>query len=170
MGAAASWLVNYEFVDGWLKVASFLAITVPSATVIMAVDHFLLPRIFGISRPLTSVPSWAEAGRINTPAVLALFGAIVFGVTGTASWPGGWIYSSPPNGWGPVPVETWLIAGLGYIFCVAVVRGSRSLRTWLGFARDIPEEAVRGAVAPDVVTLAGAAGAPAGEAMDAVPL
>ena len=54
----AAWLVNYHFLNGWFKVAGFLAITVPCATVIMAVDHFLLPRIFRISRPLTRVPSW----------------------------------------------------------------------------------------------------------------
>ena len=46
-------LVNFHFLNGWFKVASFLAVTVPCATVIMAVDHFLLPRLFRISRPLT---------------------------------------------------------------------------------------------------------------------
>src|SRR5918912_1960824 len=70
-GVVAADLVNFHFLNGWFKVATFLAITVPCATVIMVVDHFLLPRIFGISRPLTRVPSWAEAGRINVPAFVA---------------------------------------------------------------------------------------------------
>ena len=69
----------------------FLAVTVPSATVIMAVDHFLLPRLFRISRPLTEVPAWEEAGLFNWPAVIALLGAVFFGVTGSASWPNGWL-------------------------------------------------------------------------------
>ena len=51
-GVIAADLVNFHFINGWFKVASFLAVTVPSATVIMAVDHFLLPRLFRISRPL----------------------------------------------------------------------------------------------------------------------
>ena len=41
----------------------------PCATVIMAVDHFLLPRLFNISRSLTKVPAWEETGFINVPAV-----------------------------------------------------------------------------------------------------
>src|ERR1700760_3583993 len=45
-GAIAGYLVNYKFVNGWFDVATFLAITVPCATTIMAVDHFLLPRWF----------------------------------------------------------------------------------------------------------------------------
>ena len=34
--------VNYSSLNGFFKVATFLAITVPCATVIMVVDHFLL--------------------------------------------------------------------------------------------------------------------------------
>ena len=60
---------------------------VVSATVIMCVDHFLLPRMFRISRPLTNVPSWQEAGAINLPAVIALLAAVFFGVTGTRQVP-----------------------------------------------------------------------------------
>ena len=69
-------LVNFHFLNGWFKVASFLAVSVPCATVIMVVDHFALPRLFRISRPLTDVPSWDEAGVINLPAVIdALVGS-----------------------------------------------------------------------------------------------
>src|SRR5918911_4364538 len=82
-GVLAADLVNFHFLNGWFKVASFLAITVPSATVIMAVDHFLLPRLFRISRPLTRVPAWQDAGLINVPAVVALLAAVFFGVTGS---------------------------------------------------------------------------------------
>jgi purine-cytosine permease-like protein len=135
-GVIAADLVNFHFINGWFKVASFLAITVPSATVIMAVDHFLLPRLFSISRPLTRVPAWEEAGLINVPAVIALLAAVFFGVTGTASWPHGWIYSSPPNSWGPVPLEAWLIAGALYIGLVAVTRAVVSnVKTALAFSR-----------------------------------
>jgi purine-cytosine permease-like protein len=135
-GVIAAWLVNFHFLNGWFKVAGFLAITVPCATVIMAVDHFLLPRLFTISRPLTSVPAWSEAGAINIPAVLALLSAIAFGVIGLADLPNGWIYSSPPNGWGPVPLEAWVIAGGLYIVFVAVARVAvPNLKTALAFSR-----------------------------------
>jgi purine-cytosine permease-like protein len=121
-GVIAADLVNFHFLNGWFKVATFLAISVPSATVIMCVDHFLLPRLFRISRPLTQVPAWREAGLFNWPAVLALLAAVFFGVTGSASWPNGWLESAPPNSWGPVPLEAWLIAGALYIVLVAVAR------------------------------------------------
>ena len=135
-GVIAADLVNFHFINGWFKVASFLAITVPSATVIMAVDHFLLPRLFSISRPLTHVPAWDEAGPINVPAVVALLAAVFFGVTGTASWPHGWIYSSAPNSWGPVPLEAWLIAGGLYLGLVALVRAVVSnVKKALAFSR-----------------------------------
>ncbi len=38
----------------------------------MGVDHFLLPRIFGIARPLVRIPKWSEAAIGNWPAIVAL--------------------------------------------------------------------------------------------------
>jgi purine-cytosine permease-like protein len=147
-GVIGAWLVNFHFINGWFKVAGFLAVTVPCATVIMAVDHFLLPRMFQISRPLTKVPAWSEAGKINVPAVIALLGAVFFGVTGTASWPHGWLEASPPNSWGPVPLEAWVIAGVGYVALVAVVKVLvPNVKEALAFSRpafeaDVPGNAV----------------------------
>src|SRR5919198_608583 len=136
-GVLAADLVNFHFLNGWFKVATFLAITVPSATVIMAVDHFLLPRLFGISRPLTRVPAWPEAGACNVPAVVALLVAVVFGVIGLADLPHGWLESTPPNSWGPVPLESWLIAGALYVALVAVARAVvPNVKLALAFSRD----------------------------------
>jgi purine-cytosine permease-like protein len=140
-GVIAAWLVNYHVLDGWFKVAGFLAISVPCATVIMAVDHFLLPRIFRISRPLVRVPSWSEAGPLNIPAVVALLASVAFGVIGLADLPNGWIYSSPPTNWGPVPVEAWLLAGVVYLVGVAVARAAAAdVRIPLGFAEYITSD------------------------------
>ncbi len=139
-GVLASWLVNFHLLDGWFKVAGFLAITVPCATVIMAVDHFLLPRIFRISRPLTRVPTWAETGAVNVPAVVALLASVAFGVVGLAALPSGWLYSSPPNGWGPVPLEAWLLSGILYVAGVAIARiAAPDSRAALGFASFVRE-------------------------------
>jgi hypothetical protein len=121
----------------------------------MAVDHFALPRLFRISRPLTQVPSWEQTGLINVPAVVALLAAVFFGVTGTANWPHGWIYSTPQNSWGPVPVESWLLAGLLYVGLVAVTRAAGQVRSWLGFAKTVPDEAMAGTVPADIATVAG---------------
>ncbi len=152
-GVIAGWLVNFHFINGWFKVAGFLAVTVPCATVIMAIDHFLLPRLFRISRPLTKVPAWEDAGLINVPAVVALLAGVFFGVTGTANWPGGWIYSTEPNGWGPVPVESWAIAGALYIVGVAVVRSVvPNLRNALGFAKYVRDEEVPTAAVVDIAS------------------
>jgi purine-cytosine permease-like protein len=136
-GVIAADLVNFHFLNGWFKVATFLAITVPSATVIMAVDHFLLPRLFRISRPLTRVPAWQDAGLINVPAVVALLAAVFFGVTGSASWPHGWLEATPPNSWGPVPLESWLMAGALYVGLVALARAVvPNVKQALAFSRD----------------------------------
>jgi purine-cytosine permease-like protein len=152
-GVIGAWLVNFHFINGWFKVAGFLAVTVPCATVIMAVDHFVLPRVFRISRPLDRVPAWTEAGAINVPAVIALLGAVFFGVTGTASWPHGWIYASPPNSWGPVPLEAWAIAGGLYFALVAVVRAYAPARAALGFARTVRDDEIFSDEAVDIASI-----------------
>jgi purine-cytosine permease-like protein len=153
-GVIAADLVNFHFLNGWFKVASFLAITVPSATVIMCVDHFLLPRMFRISRPLRAVPRWEEAGLINLPATAALLVAVFFGVTGTASWPGGWLESSAPNSWGPVPLEAWAIAGGLYVVLVAVARALAPVRTALGFPRTVADSEIDSNAVIDIASLA----------------
>jgi purine-cytosine permease-like protein len=153
-GVIAADLVNFHFLNGWFKVASFLAVSVPCATVIMVVDHFLLPRIFRISRPLTQVPHWDEVGLINLPATLALLGAVFFGVTGTASWPHGWLEATPPNSWGPVPLEAWALAGGLYIAFVAVARSVAPVRAALGFAKTIPDNLIPSDAVIDIASVA----------------
>ncbi len=154
-GVIAADLVNFHFLNGWFKVSSFLAVTVPSATVIMAVDHFVLPRLFRISRPLDHVPHWDEAGKINLPAVIALLGAVFFGVTGTASWPHGWLEATAPNSWGPVPLETWVIAGAAYIGLVALVRSAANAKQLLGFSKPALASNAPGDAIVDMATAAG---------------
>jgi hypothetical protein len=158
-GVIAADLVNFHFLNGWFKVASFLAVTVPSATVIMAVDHFVLPRVYRISRPLLNVPAWEEAGLLNWPATAALLVAVFFGVTGTASWPHGWLEATPPNSWGPVPLEAWAIAGVGYLALVGVAQALGSVRTQLGFAKTVRDEELTG-IEPIDIASTGASASP----------
>ncbi len=140
-GGLAAWIVNYKAVNGWFDVATFLAITVPCATVIMAVDHFVLPGRFEISRPLLKVPSWQEAGAINVPAVVSLLVAVAYGAIASAILPGNWGYDSARN-WGPVPLESWVIAGGLYYVAVAAVHSSAKVKTILAFSRPALETSV----------------------------
>jgi purine-cytosine permease-like protein len=147
IGALSGYLVNYVITNGFLKVAAFLAVTAPSATVIMCVDHFLLPRMFGISRPLIKIPTWRQASIGNWPAIIALAIAVFYGAWATGIVPG----ENPNRYWGPGPLEGWILAAVLYIAFVwiarAVVPNATALKRFLGFSEvvvdtPLPSDAV----------------------------
>jgi purine-cytosine permease-like protein len=147
IGAFAGWWVNFQVLNGFFYVANFLAITVPCATVIMVVDHFALPRLFGMSRPLLHVPSWGEAGRINLPAFVACVAAVLYG--GYATHLFTFLGESSTRYWGPAPLEAWLLAGTLYVAGVALVLAvaPADAKRLLGFDRhalaaDVPDRAI----------------------------
>ena len=126
-GGFAAWMVPYHVTDGFEKLGAIQAITLPSATIIMAVDHFLLPRMFKVSRSMTTVPSWEQSGIINGPGVFALVVAILFG-----AYTQGIIGSTTTN-WYFAIRETWVLAALLYVIGVAITVASdpqREGRTW----------------------------------------
>jgi cytosine permease len=135
IGALAGYLVNYKITNGFLKVAAFLAVTAPCATTIMCVDHFLVPRLFKISRPLIRVPKWREASLGNIPAIVALAIAVFYGAWATGIVPG----ENANRYWGPGPLEAWVMAGVLYIAFVWITRAiasrSESLKALLGFSK-----------------------------------
>jgi purine-cytosine permease-like protein len=134
IGGLAAWVVPYHLTNGFFKLAAFQAITLPCASIIMAIDHFVLPRMFGVSRPLLNVPSWRETALINWPAVVALVGAVAFGGYGSGIWPG----EDPSRYWGFLILETWVLAAALYIAGVAITQAvaSERLKEALGFSRD----------------------------------
>jgi purine-cytosine permease-like protein len=154
-GALSGWLVNYHFTNGFFKVAAFLAITVPTASVIMFIDHFLLPRWFGISRPLAKVPSWTETAWFNWPALIALCGAVFFGAWASGIVPG----EDPTRLWGIPPLEAWVLGGVTYIAGVALTRAlaRNRLKEALGFSRAVRDETVPSGAVIDIASLAGVA-------------
>jgi purine-cytosine permease-like protein len=139
IGALAGYLVNYVLTNGFLKVAAFLAVTAPCATTIMVVDHFVLPRLFGISRPLIRIPKWREASIGNWPAIVALGISVFYGAWATGIFPG----ENPNRYWGPGPLEAWVMAAVLYIAFVALSRAlvprAAGLKRLLGFSRVVQD-------------------------------
>ncbi|MHB8693298.1 MAG: cytosine permease [Solirubrobacteraceae bacterium] len=132
----ASWLVIYVIPNGFFKMAQFLAITAASATVIMVVDHYVVPRLFKISRPLRDVPTWKDAAWFNWPATIVLLISVAFGAYGSGIFPG---ESSSTYWFAPLP-EAWAIAGIGYLAAVALVQAvSKDPNVILGFSRSARE-------------------------------
>jgi purine-cytosine permease-like protein len=149
-GGLAAWIVPYELTNGFLKLAAFQAITLPCATIIMATDHFVVPRLFGISRDLTKVPAWRNTRPINWPAVAALVIAVLFGAIGSGIMPG----LDASRYWYLIIPETWVLSALLYIAGVALTRSvSRDVSRDLGFARGITSD-FRTAVPLDIATAA----------------
>ncbi|MDT4924791.1 MAG: hypothetical protein QOG01_2504 [Pseudonocardiales bacterium] len=114
----AAWLVPYVFTNGFEKIASFGAIGIPTATIIMATDHFIVPRLFKIVRPMNEVPGWRTAGLLNVPGVIALVVAVGFGSWASGILPG----ENPSTYWGIAPLEAWTLGCVLYLLGVAVVR------------------------------------------------
>ena len=157
LAGLAAWIVPYVFTNGFEKVAAFGAIGTPTATMIMATDHFLLPRLFKISRPMTRVPPWSVTAVANWPALIALVGAVVFGAWGTGIFPG----ENPSTVWGIASVEAWVLGAVGYVVLVAIVRVAvPNVKVWLGFslpARELTGEGLGGSEPIDVTSESGQA-------------
>ena len=124
-----TWLLRQSS-DAWVTFLQFIAATVPSATVIAVTDHFLVPRLFGLSRPLTRVPSWEQAGGVNVPAVVALACAVFVGVAGNGQFP--W-WGLKGQFWYVPAVLAWLTAFVVYVAGVALVRGRADALKWLAY-------------------------------------
>jgi purine-cytosine permease-like protein len=125
------WFPHIE--NGFFKVAGWTAIALPSATVVMCVDQFLLPRWFGLERSVAPIPEWRAAATGNWPGIVAVLLAVLFGAWGLALFPG---QTQEPS-LGLVPVEAWLLAAALYLLLVAVVRPMPNAKALLGFARHL---------------------------------
>jgi purine-cytosine permease-like protein len=121
VAAVATWWFPH-IADGFFTVAGWTSIALPSVTVVMCVDQFVLPRL-GIVRAVEPVPTWRQAAPANWPAIVAVLAAVGFGAYGLMLFPG---QSSAPN-LGLVPVEAWLIAGLAYAVLAVLARPALGL-------------------------------------------
>ena len=154
LGALSGYLVNYAIQNGFFKVAAFLAVTAPNATLILAADHFLLPRLFGISRPLLKIPKWSEASIGNWPAIVALGISVVFGAWATGIFPG----ENPNRYWGPAPLLTWIIAVGLYLLFVWITKlavpHTKALKDLLGFSKVVQDTPLPSSEVVDIASVA----------------
>ncbi len=119
--------------SGFFTVAGWSSIALPSATVVMCVDQFLLPRLVGVIRPVEPIPSWRAARLANWPGIIAVLVAVLFGAWGLGLLPG---QDTAPSV-GLVPVQAWLLAGLLYLALAALAARLPGARAILGFGRHL---------------------------------
>jgi purine-cytosine permease-like protein len=123
------WMATAASQTVFFIVAGIGASTVPTATTLMVVDVLLLPRIFGISRPLSAVLNWRDLDSTNWLGIVAMLFGVAVSIT--LSIPGNVI----PNfglSIGLAPLEGWAAAVVLYLAMIAVVRSKAELRWTIG--------------------------------------
>jgi purine-cytosine permease-like protein len=109
------------------------AVTVPVASTIMAMDVFVVPRLFRLRRPLHRVPSWSELAPANWPAIVALLAG-----TAVGAYTGGLIPGT--SGFGKTYIgfpalQAWATGAVVYLLAVALVARGASATELLGYSR-----------------------------------
>jgi purine-cytosine permease-like protein len=135
------------------------AVTVPVASTIMAMDVFVVPRMFGLRRPLQRVATWRELAFANWPGVVAL-------VSGTAvgAFTGGLVPGTPGFGHtyiGFPALQAWAVGAVVYLAAVAVIARSTKATALLGYSQ-VGEAVGAGAPAVDAVGGIGGSGGASG--------
>ncbi len=103
-------------------VSGITSVLVPTATVIMAAEIFLVPRLFGVSRPMDRVPTWSQTALGNLPGILALVAGALVGVYTNGTIPG-----FGPGIVGIPPLQAWGAGLIIYLVGVSFVRSSPGL-------------------------------------------
>jgi purine-cytosine permease-like protein len=117
------------------------AVTVPVASTIMALDVFVLPKLWGLRRPLHRVASWNELAIGNWPGIAALIAGTAVGAVTGGLIPGtsgfGVTYIGSP------PIQAWATGAVVYLALAWPVARLRNARKLLGYSRieDLPESA-----------------------------
>lgn len=128
-GGFMAWWVPQNS-SNFFRAATWLAVSVPTATVIMYTDQLVLPHL-GINRKMDTVPAWNQVAFANWPGIIALLSGTYFGAWASGILP--WQAGSPYPGWGVVPFEAWLLAGVLYLILSAIVAKMPSATRILGF-------------------------------------
>jgi purine-cytosine permease-like protein len=125
------------------------AVTVPVASTIMAMDLFVVPRLFGIRRTVDRVPAWSETAFANWPAIVALVAGTTVGAVTGGLIPGTSGFGNTYIGF--PALQAWVTGAVVYLVLVALVARSARVGKWLGHwqvgdATDVSITPVEGAV------------------------
>ena len=131
--AAALTFILPNLTQTFTIVTGIGAVTVPVASTIMAMDVFILPRFFGLKRPLHRVASWSELALANWPGIVAL----VLG-TGVGAYTAGLIPGT--SGFGATYIgfpalQAWVTGAVAYLIIVALVARSPRAKELLGYSQ-----------------------------------
>ena len=104
----------------------------------MVMDRFVVPRLFGLSRPTEKVTPWSKVGQANVAGIIALVVA-----TAVGSYTGGLIPGL--SGFGTTNIgfpalQAWALASVVYLAAVAMFSRATSWRVLLGFPLDATDE------------------------------
>lgn len=110
------------------------AVTVPVASTIMAMDLFIVPRLFGLRRPMHRVARWSELAAANWPGIVALLAG-----TAVGAFTGGLVPGTPGFGVtyiGFPALQAWLTGAVVYLILVGIVAKGmpRHARKMLGYS------------------------------------
>ena len=147
IGAALAWKMA-SVQNSFFIVANISGIFVPCATIIMAADHFIVRRWFGLQRPTHRVTSWANTALINWVGVIALVIALAVG-----AYTGGLIPGTAGFGTtniGLPTLQSWLVAVVAYLIGVAIVKNRPNAYQLLGYPTDYQPEAAKVSTAASV--------------------
>jgi purine-cytosine permease-like protein len=131
IGAALTFILP-SLTQTFNYVTAIGSVTVPVASTIMAMDVFVLPRLFGLRRPLHRVATWQELALANWPAIVAL----VLG-TGVGAYTAGVIPGIPGFGTtyiGFPALQAWVTGAVVYLVLAAVVARSPRAKELLGYS------------------------------------
>jgi purine-cytosine permease-like protein len=115
------------------------SVTVPTASTIMAMDVFLVPRLFRRRRPLHRVAAWHEAAAANWPAIVALVVGTAVGAYTAGLIPG--IPGFQKTYIGLPALQAWLTGAVLYLVGVAVCARRANADHLLGYP-DIGDPAI----------------------------
>jgi purine-cytosine permease-like protein len=109
------------------------AVTVPVASTIMVMDVFLLPRLFGLRRPLHRVATWGELALANWPAIVALLTGTAVGALTAGLVPGLPGYGTTYIGF--PALQAWATGAVVYLVIVAFIARSPRAKALLGYSK-----------------------------------
>lgn len=136
--------------NNFFIVAGISAVFVPCATVIMVMDVFVVPRLFGLRRPVGNVTPWHDAAPINWVGIIALLIGLVVG-----SYTGGLIPNTPGFGTtsiGYPPLQAWILSAGCYLIGVFIVRHLPNRYLLLGYPQKVYTEQAQPVVASPATT------------------